>query len=303
MEREGSGSMSPRNSKRGGKGVAIEIAKKTSERVLKLSPSSSRAKGRRNVFSGPRSRFLHPSEPGQYAGGGNFGVGISENNSMKTEIVLEDDLVSLTESESSSSSSSQSGDGGEETKEGDGEGGGGDGEDGEKKKKKKKKKKGDDDDDDEPEEKVATQDEMAEKDAEFFVAQLKNLMGLGPLDESAQWLKMTYKDQKRHRVLNRGAIAISVEILPIEDAENRPAGHGIAEPNQNPTLPPRTGRMALSTDPFAILAELFGPQCIMIFCCCLCCLLVALLWFYLGMYYVNIYNMLEAFGIVGCSTI
>ena len=40
-----------------------------------------------------------------------------------------------------------------------------------------------------------------------------------------------------------------------------------------------------------------------IFCCCLCCVLVALLWFYLGMYYVNIYNMLEAFGIVGCSTI
>ena len=47
----------------------------------------------------------------------------------------------------------------------------------------RKGKKGDDDDDDEPEEKVATQDEMAEKDAEFFVKQLKNLMGL-PLDES-----------------------------------------------------------------------------------------------------------------------
>ena len=40
-----------------------------------------------------------------------------------------------------------------------------------------------------------------------------------------------------------------------------------------------------------------------IFCCCLCCVLVALLWFYLGMYYVNIYNMLEAFGIVGDSAI
>ena len=128
-------------------------------------------------------------------------------------------------------------------------------------------------------------------------------MGLGPLDASAQWLKMTYKDQKRHRVYHRGAIAISVEILPKEDAENRPAGHGIAEPNQNPTLPPRSGRLALSTDPFAILSELFGPQCMFIFCCCLCCVLVALLWFYLGMYYVNIYNMLEAFGIVGDSAI
>ncbi|EGB09875.1 hypothetical protein AURANDRAFT_14730, partial [Aureococcus anophagefferens] len=56
--------------------------------------------------------------------------------------------------------------------------------------------------------------------------------------ENRAWLKMTYKDQKRHRVYHRGAIAISVEILPKEDAENRPAGHGIAEPNQNPTLPP-----------------------------------------------------------------
>ena len=166
-----------------------------------------------------------------------------------------------------------------------------------------KKKKKDDDDDDDGDKKPLSEDEIAEKDAQFFVAQLKNLMGLGPLDASAQWLKMTYKDQKRHRVYHRGAIAVSVEILPKEDAENRPAGHGIAEPNQNPTLPPRSGRLALSTDPFAILSELFGPQCMFIFCCCLCCVLVALLWFYLGMYYVNIYNMLEAFGIVGDSTI
>ncbi|KAH8085619.1 hypothetical protein JL720_7609 [Aureococcus anophagefferens] len=190
------------------------------------------------------------------------------------------------------------GDGGEETKEegGDGDGAEAEGEkadgDGEAPKKKKKKKKKDDDDDD-GDKKPLSEDEIAEKDAQFFVAQLKNLMGLGPLDASAQWLKMTYKDQKRHRVYHRGAIAISVEILPKEDAENRPAGHGIAEPNQNPTLPPRSGRLALSTDPFAILSELFGPQCMFIFCCCLCCVLVALLWFYLGMYYVNIYNMLR----------
>ncbi|KAH8059008.1 hypothetical protein JL722_5555 [Aureococcus anophagefferens] len=189
------------------------------------------------------------------------------------------------------------GDGGEETKEegGDGDGAEAEGEkadgDGEAPKKKKKKKKKDDDDDDDGDKKPLSEDEIAEKDAQFFVAQLKNLMGLGPLDASGT-------------VYHRGAIAISVEILPKEDAENRPAGHGIAEPNQNPTLPPRSGRLALSTDPFAILSEPFGPQCMFIFCCCLCCVLVALLWFYLGMYYyVNIYNMLEAFGIVGDSAI
>ncbi|KAK7241378.1 inward rectifier potassium channel [Aureococcus anophagefferens] len=63
--------------------VAIEMAKTTSERLLKLSPSSSRAKGRRGLFSGPRTRFLSPGEPGQYAGGGNFGVGIREQNPMR----------------------------------------------------------------------------------------------------------------------------------------------------------------------------------------------------------------------------
>ncbi|KAH8054142.1 hypothetical protein JL720_14513 [Aureococcus anophagefferens] len=64
--------------------VAIEMAKTTSERLLKLSPSSSRAKGRRGLFSGPRTRFLSPGEPGQYAGGGNFGVGIREQNPMRS---------------------------------------------------------------------------------------------------------------------------------------------------------------------------------------------------------------------------
>ena len=115
----------------------------------------------------------------------------------------------------------------------------------------------------------------------------------------AKWLRLTYKDQKRHRVVARGSIAISVEILPKEDADNRPAGAGISEPNQNPTLPPRTGRMALSTNPFAVLQELFGPRCVMIFCCCFCLCVFFVLWFYLGMYYVNIYTELEAFGLVG----
>ena len=140
---------------------------------------------------------------------------------------------------------------------------------------------------------------MANRDAQYFVEQLKTMAGIGPLDETAQWLRLTYKDQKRHRVVARGSIAISVEILPKEDADNRPAGAGISEPNQNPTLPPRTGRMALSTNPFAVLQELFGPRCVMIFCCCFCLCVFFVLWFYLGMYYVNIYTELEAFGLVG----
>ena len=60
---------------------------------------------------------------------------------------------------------------------------------------------------------------MADRDAQYFVEQLKTMAGIGPLDETAQWLRLTYKDQKRHRVVARGSIAISVEILPKEDAD------------------------------------------------------------------------------------
>ena len=57
--------------------------------------------------------------------------------------------------------------------------------------------------------------------------------------------------------------------------------------------------MALSRNPFAVLQELFGPRCVMIFCCCFCLCVFFILWFYVGMYYVNIYTELEAFGLVG----
>ena len=196
----------------------------------------------------------------------------------------------------------------EETKEAAPDGGGGGADDAasakgstSSKKKKKTKKTKDDDDEPEapPEPDPLGKQEMDDRDAQFFVAQLKNMCGVGPLDETAQWLRLTYKDQKRHRVLARGAIAISVEILPAEDAENRPAGPGISDPNTNPTLPPRTGRMALTADPFAILSELFGPRCMTIFCCALCCAIFMVLWFYLGMYFVNIYTEMQAFGLTG----
>ena len=85
----------------------------------------------------------------------------------------------------------------------------------------------------------------------------------------------------------------------MRNPSGRPAGVGISEPNQNPTLPPRTGRMSLSANPLDILSELFGPRCMMIFCAILCCVIVAVLWFYLGLYFVNIYTELEAMGLAG----
>ncbi|KAJ1449086.1 hypothetical protein M885DRAFT_622839 [Pelagophyceae sp. CCMP2097] len=174
-----------------------------------------------------------------------------------------------------------------------------DGEDG----KKKKKKKGASDSDDEAEltaeEKKLKDNETAEKDAGYFLQQLKQYAGLGDLDDSAQYLKMTYTQRKRGkvRVLNRGSIAISVEILPADEAELKPAGLGISNPNSNPVLPPRTGRLSFSYNPFAVCTALVGPKLAVQLCCCLLCILCLIVWYYLGMYYTNIYTFFKAFGL------
>jgi len=103
-----------------------------------------------------------------------------------------------------------------------------------------------------PEKKGHQHVQTAEKDAQYFVKQLKELVGLGEIDESARWVKMTYHDARANRVVARGSLAISIEILPLEETELRPAGHGRSEPNANPYLPPTTGRMTFSYNPLAL---------------------------------------------------
>ena len=39
------------------------------------------------------------------------------------------------------------------------------------------------------------------KDAAYFVKQLKEMVGLGEIDESAEWINITYHDRRRSRVL------------------------------------------------------------------------------------------------------
>jgi len=50
----------------------------------------------------------------------------------------------------------------------------------------------------------------AEKDAAYFVKQLKDFVGLGDIDQSAQWIKLTYHDRRINRVVYRGSVAVSV---------------------------------------------------------------------------------------------
>ena len=82
--------------------------------------------------------------------------------------------------------------------------------------------------------------------------------------------------------------------MPGDEAEARPVGYGRTEPNTDPYLPPTTGRLSFSYNPFAICQELIGPELVLkIICCCLCVLCLLALAFG-GMYYTSFYTMYES---------
>ena len=137
-------------------------------------------------------------------------------------------------------------------------------------------------------------DADSNQEAAFFVKQLKEFVGLGDIDDTAQWVAMTYNDVRRRRVSRRGAVALSVEILPPEEAEDRPAGQGRSEPNANPFLPPTTGRMSLSYNPLAIVSALLGPRLAFQLLCCLCCVLLLVVMGVLGMYFTSFYTLWQS---------
>ena len=56
------------------------------------------------------------------------------------------------------------------------------------------------------------------KDAAYFVKQLKEMVGLGEIDESAEWINIMYHDRRRSRVLPRGSLALSVGTFDVIEA-------------------------------------------------------------------------------------
>jgi hypothetical protein len=137
----------------------------------------------------------------------------------------------------------------------------------------------------------------AEKDAAYFVKQLKEFVGLGDLDQSAQWTKLTYHDRKRNRIVYRGSLAISIEILPKDEVELRPAGHGRTEPNANPYLPPTTGRMIVPYNPLALCSAIIGPKLAFQILCCSCCILIMVALGLCGIYFTSFFTLLESLGL------
>jgi len=56
-----------------------------------------------------------------------------------------------------------------------------------------------------------------------------------------------------------GSVAYSVQIWPKDKANVMQAGQGRGDPNQDPYLPPPTGRLKFSWNPFAMCMEICGP--------------------------------------------
>lgn len=44
---------------------------------------------------------------------------------------------------------------------------------------------------------------------------MKEMVGLGEIDESAEWINITYHDRRRSKVLPRGSLALSVSTFNV----------------------------------------------------------------------------------------
>merc|ERR1719174_3300045 len=70
------------------------------------------------------------------------------------------------------------------------------------------------------------------------------------------WLELTFLDKDRKRS-SGGRLLVSVEMLPVKEAQAMPAGKGREEPQ---ALPKPTGRFKLSANPLNMLKNLVGPR-------------------------------------------
>jgi hypothetical protein len=69
-----------------------------------------------------------------------------------------------------------------------------------------------------------------------------------------------------------GAVYMSIEVLPAEQAKMHEVGFGRSTPNQTPFLPPPSGRLKFSLNPCTMIRAVVGPEMCFCFICCLLCL-------------------------------
>jgi hypothetical protein len=112
---------------------------------------------------------------------------------------------------------------------------------------KKEKKKGEDEEggDDEPEVVPEKDPDAAEQDA--FLNQVKTMTGLWDIDpDDSTWLFMDKLDHETGIREPMGKICYSIQLWPKDKAQVMKVGNARTEPNQDPYLPPPTGRLQFS---------------------------------------------------------
>lgn len=150
---------------------------------------------------------------------------------------------------------------------------------------------------DEEEAKVSDEDENknSEDDAKDFINQIKTYLGIGEIAEDAEWIRLTYHDHDKGVVYERGDLAMSIDIVPWEEAETRKVGFGRDEPNTNPYLPPPVGRMQFSLNPFIMLKELLGPEVLCKILCCCCIIILLVIFVVMGTYLSGLVSIIQLF--------
>jgi hypothetical protein len=107
--------------------------------------------------------------------------------------------------------------------------------------------------------------------------QVKGALGAGPPPDHSGYIAVHKTVRKKDGTSKRvkiGRMLVSMELLPMEDARQKPAGFGRSEPNTNPPMPDPEGR----PDPLKMLNPLYalkvclGEGLLMKFCGVFCCL-------------------------------
>ena len=84
-------------------------------------------------------------------------------------------------------------------------------------------------------------------------------------------------------------VCVSVEIVSAEVAEKEPVGHGRRAPNRNPRLPPPTGRLKATLNPFVMGSQLCGPK----ICCYITCVLLIAVFILVSLYCQPVVNVFQ----------
>ena len=120
-----------------------------------------------------------------------------------------------------------------------------------------------------------------DKEAAAAVSMVRGLFGLGEDDPpDSTWLHMDIKDFKTDTRVPMGKLCISLQIMPKAEAKVNDNGHGRRDPNHSPVLPPPTGRLKWSWNPFVMGSQLCGPK----LCCYFTCFLLTGVFIVLSIY-------------------